>query len=671
MNNRLVSKIIDYILNILIVFFAIFLMISMYTAFQIKILKNEYSNFFGYSLFEVQTGSMKKAIKPGDWIITKKEDEIEIGDIVTYKQDNEFITHRVIEKYKGTFVTKGDANNTKDNPIDQSQIVGKVVKTLHGFGILRKTIFNPFVLITLIITLYLFNLTFKPGKTKFDQYVNSFIELLKKKIKKQLDKKTENKQPKEENIIVKTIEQEPEKIDIPIKEYQKEEPKEEELSKTAMFRVVTIKDEEEPKEEIKEEPKEELEKTSMYRIISVDASDLGKEKPKQEKKEKTKKDKIEVVNIKLSAEKIEEPKDKYYNITKELIKERIQSKKAKNIIEKYFDIKKIIYDEIMNVLSYNEKVYIKKSSLKQQFINEYMLYRYFDSNSNKNFNELKKQLLDYSDELRYKNIRDEKQLNIISFYTNAIMLISMIDNKYDKENLENDISKIMNYNEETISNIVLSIDNIIKYSYDYLNEILEKLKTNTFDAKYNKINGTKNIYGSVLKHNITFSKVYSEYIVDKTYSEGKIAEDKIAVLLNLVLCKVVNDLVKGDYESKYIIYIPEGLYGKDKKLDKIASIIDNEYTKESIYFLTSLTNMLKNKDDIKRLRKKGYNFALLFDKKINLESEDLGYVQLAQYYFIDSREQDLQSIYEIIPNDILNKIVKDDMKLKIDYDGGE
>ena len=74
---------------------------------------------------------------------------------------------------------------------------------------------------------------------------------------------------------------------------------------------------------------------------------------------------------------------------------------------------------------------------------------------------------------------------------------------------------------------------------------------------------------------------------------------------------------------------------------------------------------------IKRLRKKGYNFALLFDKKINLESEDLGYVQLAQYYFIDSREQDLQSIYEIIPNDILNKIVKDDMKLKIDYDGGE
>jgi len=76
MNNRLVSKIIDCVLNILIVLFAIFLMISMYTFFQTKILKNEYSNFFGFSLFEVQTGSMKKSINPGDWIINKRSFDV-------------------------------------------------------------------------------------------------------------------------------------------------------------------------------------------------------------------------------------------------------------------------------------------------------------------------------------------------------------------------------------------------------------------------------------------------------------------------------------------------------------------------------------------------------------------------------------------------------------------
>ena len=52
-NKKLVGKVIDYTLNILIVILAIFLLISMYTAFQVKILGNEYSNFFGYSLFEV------------------------------------------------------------------------------------------------------------------------------------------------------------------------------------------------------------------------------------------------------------------------------------------------------------------------------------------------------------------------------------------------------------------------------------------------------------------------------------------------------------------------------------------------------------------------------------------------------------------------------------------
>ena len=154
--NKLVGKIIDYALNILIVILAIFLLVSMYTAFQVKILGNEYSNFFGYSLFEVQTGSMHGTIESGDWIIVKTSRDVNIGDIVTFKHGNDFITHRIIESYKGTYVTKGDANNTKDDPIDQSQIVGRVVKTLHGFGILRKTIFNPFVISSVPSSLKLF-----------------------------------------------------------------------------------------------------------------------------------------------------------------------------------------------------------------------------------------------------------------------------------------------------------------------------------------------------------------------------------------------------------------------------------------------------------------------------------------------------------------------------------
>ena len=166
-NKKTISKVIDVILNILIVIFAIFLLISLYTTIQVKVLGHEYSNFFGYSLFEVETGSMHGTIEAGDWIIVKSDKDVKPDDIITYKQSENFITHRVMEAYGGTYVTKGDANNKADDPIDQSQIVGKVVKTLPGFGILRKTIFNPVVIVLLIICLYLFNLMFKPGKSKF------------------------------------------------------------------------------------------------------------------------------------------------------------------------------------------------------------------------------------------------------------------------------------------------------------------------------------------------------------------------------------------------------------------------------------------------------------------------------------------------------------------------
>ena len=144
----LYEKVINIILDIFIFLFGLILLISLYKGIQVKILGNKYSSFFGYATFEVQTGSMRPTIEAGDWIIVKVTDDIKIGDIVTYSKNDEFITHTVIESYKGTYITKGDANNTKDEPITKDQIVGKVTKTLKHFGIFRKTLFNPYVLIT-------------------------------------------------------------------------------------------------------------------------------------------------------------------------------------------------------------------------------------------------------------------------------------------------------------------------------------------------------------------------------------------------------------------------------------------------------------------------------------------------------------------------------------------
>ena len=711
--NKLVGKIIDYTLNILIVLFAIFLLISMYTAVQVKILKNEYANFFGYSLFEVQTGSMHGTIEAGDWIVVKSTKDVKFKDIITYKHGKDFITHRVVEIYKGSYVTKGDANSSKDEPIDRDQVVGKVTKTLHGFGILRKTIFNPIVIVSLIICLYLFNLTFKTGKTEFDMVIEKIIRIIKKKFF--------NKKPTVKNEIksekVKVVLDNPKDIAPNVESFMPaniitvvndndklakveetsnvsdnvEETKKEDIlsekdinstgkidddkfANTAMFRMIDIQSDDKPHyyhEEDKGEDAEvvdidvdELSKTSVFRIISADSNDVDKEENKKIEKQKEKF--TEVVGLKLNAEEITPPV-KVKEITKEYISEKIKSKKAKNILDKTFFIKRIVYDEVLDVLLSKEKSYILKSPMRKDYIDQYMNFKYFGIESDRV--DIKKNMASYSKQLRSKFIRDERKVKTIDAYSNAFEFIHNIESKTGTIDYRKEILAFKEFDDEILDKMELDISNIINYSNECLNEILDKLDTNTFKDQYNKIIGQKSLYGVVLEHNISFSKVYSDYIVDKTYTEGIVAEDKIAVLLNILLCKITKDIMKHDYDSKYIVYVPNALYGKEKKLDKIISTIDNDYAKSHVFFLTSVSNMLVNEDDMKRLSKKGYHFALSFNKPVKFNSEDMGYIYLADYYFIDTHLE-VDKVCETLPSEIIDKLIKDNLDKKIgDYKG--
>ena len=62
-------------LDFFIFVFGFVLLISIYNGIQTKIFGKNYSDFFGYTMFEVQTGSMADTINAGDWVlveITKK-----------------------------------------------------------------------------------------------------------------------------------------------------------------------------------------------------------------------------------------------------------------------------------------------------------------------------------------------------------------------------------------------------------------------------------------------------------------------------------------------------------------------------------------------------------------------------------------------------------------------
>ena len=78
-------------------------------------------------------GERKDSISIGDWIVVKYTTNIEPGDIITFHKDGNFVTHRVVEEYNGTYITMGDANNSKDDPVSREQVVGKVVELRAKF----------------------------------------------------------------------------------------------------------------------------------------------------------------------------------------------------------------------------------------------------------------------------------------------------------------------------------------------------------------------------------------------------------------------------------------------------------------------------------------------------------------------------------------------------------
>ena len=192
---KTIQKIIGKIVNVIIVLVIIAIIICAYSVFSIKVLHKGYVNFFGYSIFEVATGSMKEEIDIGDAVLVKIDDEYDVGDIVTYQNGEDFITHRVVSKTDHYIITKGDANNVNDNPIDKGLVLGRVVKILPKVGIWKKVILTPKVIILILITLFVFSILFS--------YEGNSIKIVSsKKAQKEIDQKIEDEVNKklQENI---------------------------------------------------------------------------------------------------------------------------------------------------------------------------------------------------------------------------------------------------------------------------------------------------------------------------------------------------------------------------------------------------------------------------------------------------------------------------------------
>ena len=155
-HNKIFKIIKNVVVNLIIFILGIIAIIAIWTSIQLSVQNKEYVDIFGYSIFSTATGSMSPTIEIGDIVVVKIGEDGKEKDIITYKKDNEFITHRIIKIDGESIIAKGDNNNTQDEEITKDAIVGKVVFIVNNVEIWKNVFSDASVIIPVIITVILF-----------------------------------------------------------------------------------------------------------------------------------------------------------------------------------------------------------------------------------------------------------------------------------------------------------------------------------------------------------------------------------------------------------------------------------------------------------------------------------------------------------------------------------
>lgn len=622
---KIVSNCINKILNVVTTIIIILLFISVIASFQTTFFGKKYNSFFGYSLFEIKTASMAGVMEIGDWILVKITDDVKLDDIVTFEQDGSFITHRIIEQYQDTYITKGDSNNAKDTPITKNQIVGKMIKVIPKFGIMKKTLFNTKVLITLIITILV-------GTTLFDK--NSIINKKSKSpIIKSKPKKEEideeffnfeelNKIEKENTIDNKTIEKIEKKIEEHIEERKKIQKEEEkELSNTMVLSRIVVDMNSKALSTISKH----LEDTVVLEPVEV---------PQENKKKE-----IPIKNISTN-------------------KKILLGKNEKNLIRKCLELKEIEITELTKILLNVETLEGETRALVNKFINIYLEQKYINQGYlDKNTSvisfrkDVANNIIKYSEILaNTKNIDNYK--NKVNKITEVFLIINKIDSS--NANIEKIIDTLKNYDSKKT---VKEIKKVIKQFESNIASFCKKLSTSKFDLLI-KNSPKENLYKTNISSNIQFNKLFSNYSIDKTYQNEVINEDLRELQLKMLSLTIIQDMFSFSYKKKYLITLSDTIFGKEKKIKSFLGNMDDIYSQGKINILIDIKTLIMNYNVISELNKNGYQFS------VEIECTDLDeiknirkYLCIGEYIFIKNNNLSDEELMDKIPLELENRIV--------------
>lgn len=303
--------------------------------------------------------------------------------------------------------------------------------------------------------------------------------------------------------------------------------------------------------------------------------------------------------------------DRYLTFTEKKIK-----KYMKTILDKQYD------DEIVN-----------------QYLKTYINARYYNIQNTdepaRAFYMRILQELEYKEDILMRKCEqeaetlDEKQikLNKIHNIKEVFAYILFFDNVRNIENF-----KTIDNIKEIISKMIQTANSLFKINIsknieeklckEIKNDMiqkdifLEKFDTEEFALEFENSKFKENLYFSKLTHKINMPMQYSESAIERVFSEGIVAEDKLQVEYILLSVVSIRDIVNGNFKDQYIAEFTSTLLKKKQKLESMLSILGNQALQDKISLSIMYTDYIQNEKNILEYTKKGYNFAITLDKSV-------------------------------------------------------
>ena len=145
---------------------------------------------------------------------------------------------------------------------------------------------------------------------------------------------------------------------------------------------------------------------------------------------------------------------------------------------------------------------------------------------------------------------------------------------------------------------------------------LDKFETDEFILEFENCEQKEDLYIAKLGHNVKMPVQYSETAIEKVFTEGIVAEDKLQVEYMLLSLISVRDIVEGDFKDIYIAEFANTLFKKKAKLDSILSLVANQALQEKIHINLDYSDYINNQKAVLEYTKKGFNFAITLDNEV-------------------------------------------------------